>query len=497
VSTKDIRVQYSGLVIFAAKILSVATGFVFQFIVALSLNEQQYDLWFNINDIANYFVLLSGVLPFWAMRYVTRDKEGAIKTGVFANLTISAAASIVYLLLVPTVLSALHVSQAFLPIYLLMAIQIIEVHSISIMESCLQARIPQRVGYGLLVQQFTKVLLGYVLIVLFNQLLLGAVVTTIVAFALQIFFYVKTLFSELKKKLCFGYIREWLKGSIFNMYNVIGNQIAAYIFIMLFAYGGDGARGILGAGATIVNVITYSSFLSFALYPKLLAERRTDEVSSTLKMVLMFAIPLTIGALALPDSYITLLRSGTAGAGPVLMVLAVDAFVTVISGFYTSILYGMENVDEGSRLSIRQFTKSRMFIAFSLPYLHSAITLPTAFYLLTNYAQDQPFQAALYVSAINAIARFAMFIILYFVVRGMVQIHIPWKSISKYVFAATVMGGILYFTPHPTSRLVTLAETAIGGLIYIGLLAAIDKDVRKLPRDIIAEFRHKQTVTES
>lgn len=59
-ATKDIRLQYSGFVIFAAKIVSVATGFIFQFIVAGALNSGEYDLWFNINDIANYFVLLSG-----------------------------------------------------------------------------------------------------------------------------------------------------------------------------------------------------------------------------------------------------------------------------------------------------------------------------------------------------------------------------------------------------------------------------------------------------
>ena len=496
-ATKDIRLQYSGFVIFSAKIVSVLTGLVFQFIVARALNRGEYDLWFNINDIANYFVLLSGVLPFWAMRYVTRDKEGSVKTGLFANLTISAVASIVYILLIPTVMSALHVGLFYLPTYLLVAIQIVEVHSIAIMESCLQARIPQRVGYGLLVQQFCKVVLGYVLIVLFNQLLLGAVVATIAAFALQTFYYVRTLFHELRKRLCVAYVREWLKGSLFNVYNVIGNQIAAYIFIMLFAYGGEGARGILGAGATIVNVITYSSFLSFALYPKLLAEKKMDDVASTMKMVLMFAIPLTVGALAIPDSYITLLRKETAGGGPVLMVLAVDSFVMVISGLYSSVLYGMENVDEGSRLSLRQLAKSRLFIAFSLPYLHSAITLPTAFYILTNYAQNQPFQAALYVSAINAIARFAMFIILYVVVRGMVKVHIPWRSISKCVVAAAVMGTVLYLIPHPTEISTTLIETAAGGLIYLGLLMAIDKEARRLLRDIIGEFRHKQTATKS
>jgi hypothetical protein len=237
--------------------------------------------------------------------------------------------------------------------------------------------------------------------------------------------------------------------------------------------------------------------LSFALYPKLLAEKKMDDVSSTMKMVLMFAIPLTVGALAIPDSYITLLRPETAGGGPVLMVLAVDSFVMVISGFYSSVLYGMENVDEGSRLSLRHLAKSRLFIAFSLPYLHSAITLPTAFYILTNYAQNQPFQAALYVSAINAIARFSMFIILYVVVRGMVRVHIPWRSISKYVLAAAVMGTALFLIPHPTRISMTLIETAAGGLIYLGLLMAIDKEARRLPRDIIGEFRHKPAATES
>lgn len=490
-TTKDINLQYSGFVIFAAKIVSVATGLIFSFIVAHALSKVDYDLWFNITDITNYFVLLSGVLPFWAMRYVTRDKEGSIKTGIFANLTISAVASVVYILMIPTVMSALHISLTYLPTYLLIAIQIVEVHSITIMESCLQARIPQRVGYGLLVQQFTKVVLGYVLIVQYNQLLLGAVVATIAAFGIQTFYYIRTLFHELKKKLCFAYVREWLKGSLFNIYNVIGNQIAAYIFIMLFQYGGEGARGILGAGATIVNVITYSSFLSYALYPKLLAEKKMDDVANTMKMVLMFAIPLTIGAIALADSYIILLRPETAGGGPVLMVLAVDSFVTVISGFFTSVLYGLENVDEGSKISLRQFIKSRIFLAFSLPYLHSAITLPTAYYLLTTYAANQPFQAALDVSIINAIARFAMFLILYGMVRGMARIRIPWRSISKYALSAAVMGSVLYLIPHPTRISLTLIETAAGGLIYIGLVMAIDKDARRLAREVFDEFRER------
>jgi hypothetical protein len=42
---------------------------------------------------------------------------------------------------------------------------------------------------------------------------------------------------------------------------------------MLFTYGGETARSNYGAAAQIANIITYSSFLAFALYPKPLAEK--------------------------------------------------------------------------------------------------------------------------------------------------------------------------------------------------------------------------------
>jgi hypothetical protein len=400
-------------------------------------------------------------------------------------------ATLVYLLLIPLITSALGIGATYLPIYFIVSIQIIELHSIAVLEACLQARVPQNVGYGLIVQQVCKVILGYLFIVQLNQLLLGAVVSTIAAFALQTVYYFRLLAPELKKRIKWEYLKEWLKGSLVNIYNVAGNQIAAYIFILLFAYGGEGARGRLGAAAIVVNVITYSSFLAYALYPKLLAERKPEDITTSIKMVLMFAIPLTIGAIALSDSYITILTETYRDAAPVLIVLAIDSFVSVVSGLFSNVLFGVETVDEGAKLSLRQLTKSRLFIAFSLPYLHSAITIPTAFYVLTNLGQNQPLQAALYVSIINSAVHFVMFLILYVVVRKMIRISIPWLSIAKYVFAAAVMGGVLYLIPHPARITLTVAETAAGGAIYLGLLLLIDKEARTLPNSIRQEIRRK------
>ena len=503
---KKIRLEYSGFIIFAAYMVSIVTGLIFQFMVARALyktytvdsvTRSEYDLWLNINDVVPYFTLMSSVLPFWIMRFAARGKGEAAKTGIIANLTISAIATLVYLLLVSFITSALRISATYLPAYFLMAIQIIELYSIAVLEACLQAKVPQTIGYGMLVQQVCKVVLGYVLIIRLDQPLLGVVVTTIASFALQTVYYLKLLAPELKQRIEWGYVKEWLKGSVATIYNVVGCQIAAFIFIMLFEYGGTDARGIVGAAAAVTTVITYSWFLAYALYPKLLAEKRREDITASLRMVLMFAIPMTVGAIALSNSFIVLLKPDYSFAGPVLIVLAIDAFITVLSNIFASVLFGFEKVDDNAKLSLRQLTKSRLWMAFSLPYVYSAITLPTTYYVLTNYAYNQPFYAALYVSIISSSAHFATLLIQYSIVRKMAKIAVPWRSVAKYALSAAVMGSVLYLIPHTTRLPMTLVETALGGIIYLALLMVIDKEARSLPSSIMREIKRRMKKTET
>jgi O-antigen/teichoic acid export membrane protein len=489
---EEIRLQYSGLVIFAAKMLSVVTGLVFQVMLARAIIEpKEYDVWFNINDMLTYFTLLAGVIPFWVMRFVARGKEGSIKTGIMANITISVVAIIVYVPLISLITSALNIGGQYLPLYFIVALQIIEIHLANVLETCLRAKTPHVIGYGLLISEVCKVILGYILIVEYHQPLFGALVSIIVAFAIQTIYYLRLLLPEFKQKVQWEYVKEWLRGSLASIYNVAGNQIAAFIFIMLFVYGGDGGRSRYGLAAQVANIITYSSFLAFALYPKLLTERKREDITTSLKMVLMFALPMTAGAVALADSYIIIMRGEYVDAQFVLAVLAIDALVATVSGLFSSVLFGVERVDEKAKISLKALFRSRLFVLFSLPYFHAAITLPTASYILANYAQNQPFQAALYVSVINATARFAMFLILYAVVRKMIEIDIPWRKIANYTFASLVMGTVLFVLPHPTRIAITLLMTGVGGAIYLALLVAIDKEARLLAKSVGHGIRSK------
>jgi hypothetical protein len=166
-------------------------------------------------------------------------------------------------------------------------------------------------------------------------------------------------------------------------------------------------------------------------------------------------------------------------------------FILTISTLFSFVLFGMENVDEESKISFKDLVKSRLFIFVSLPYIHSAITLPITYFVLTNYAMNQALTSALYVSIINAVARFVSFIILCLVVRKMVSIRFPWKNVTKYVFASFVMAIVLVLLPQPTRIIFTVITTGIGGLVYLTLLIMIDEETRLLVRSILNEFRSR------
>jgi hypothetical protein len=499
VAKKEIRLQYSGYVIFAAKLISVATGLIFQFMLAraIATDSPEYAIWGNINTVLPYFTLLSGIVPFWVMRCVARGKEGATKTGLTINLLFSLIATAAYFIIIPLVLPSL-LSEAgvsnpavYLPFYLIVSAQIIESYLLGLFEPCLQARTPQSVGYGLILQQLFRVIIGYVIIIQLGQPLLGAVVSTAIAFSVQVVYYFKLLGGELKQHIQWGYVKEWLKGSVLIIYSVVGGVIAGFVFIMLFTYGGFSSMDIYYAALQIANVITYAGSISFALYPKLLAEKRGEDVTTSIKTVLMFALPMAAGVISLSSAYIILLRPGTAmypGAGWILVVLAVDSLVIVISGIYASVLTGVETVDQ-EKLSFKSLIRSKLFRYYSLSYVHSAITIPTTYYILTTYAFQQPVVAAFSVCLINSVVRFTMFLILVIMVREMFKIAIPWKSITKYSLASAVMGVMLFLLPHTNRVSMTLAWTGLGGIVYLAVLMAIDKESRGLPKAILKEIR--------
>jgi len=488
-----IRLRYSGFILFASRLLSVATGIAFILMVTRSVPIEEFGIWGNINDVSSYFILLAGILPFWTTRFVAREYAGSAKTGLVANIVISVASASIYVALLPVILSALQIAATYTTLYTIISIQILELYITSAFESILHAKQPQAIGYGLLIHELCKVAFGFLLIVEFQWGLLGAMCSIISSHIIQIAFYVMLTAKELKENVRWTYLKEWLKASPINIYAIIGSKIPLFTLIFLFIYG-ELARSYYGAASTMASVVGHSTFLAYALYPKLLSQINIEDVFTSLKMVLMFAIPMTIGAIVLSDSYLTILSPAFTDASLVLSILAINILSISLSGVFNTVVMGTEKIDAQAKIPFKQLVKTRLFQIFTLPYVESAMTLPTTFFALFCVAKTQ-LEAATYLAIITLIVSLATLLCRYVIARKCLVFSFPWKSVARYTVAAAVMATLLLIIPHPTRLLLTAVLTVLGGIVYVAVLAAIDQETRELIKSIVREAKSKLHIT--
>ena len=98
------------------------------------MSTSEYGIWTNIFDYTAYFWLFSGVLPFWATRFMARGKEGTVKTSMIAQLAIAFISTLIYLPAVVLISNAIG-TQAYLLIYLIAGLYIFDFYMISIFEA--------------------------------------------------------------------------------------------------------------------------------------------------------------------------------------------------------------------------------------------------------------------------------------------------------------------------------------------------------------------------
>lgn len=494
-----IRLRYASLIVFAARIVSIGTGILFILMITRNTSPEEFGIWGNIIDMLAYFTVPALIIPFWAARFFARGNTESAKTGLVANVIMSLLAFPIYLVLIPIINAyALHVTEIQLLLYTMASIQILESYALIALEALLQVKKPQMIGYGSAILEVTKVIVGIALIPHFK--LLGAISVMLIASLIQLIFYLKFTVEELKARIKWSHIKEWLRASFFNLFSLIGQRVAVSNLIILFIFGGILARGFYGAALTIAAAVSYSGALGFALYPKLLSEKKAEDALTSLRMILMFGIPMATGAIVLSDLFLIILRPEFIEARFVLVVLALVSLIGSVSGFLETIVYGTERLDEKDKIPLRALLRSRIFLLAALPYVSSAITLPTLFYILTS-APRQPAEAALYLTLIDLAAGIALLAIRYRLAIKCLPFVFPRKAVAKYCLASAAMIPVLLMIPQLTkiSSTVTISliesmayfaiMTLIGAVVYFAVLCLIDKEARAIMKFFVEKLQ--------
>ncbi len=462
------------------------------------MSATEYGTWTNIFDYTPYFLILGGVLPFWVLRFVARGKEGAAKTAALSQLLIAVFATAIYLPVIYFVSNAIGNSQ-YLLIYFIAGGYVLTSYLISVLEGILQAVKPQTTGYGFMIQEIVKVAVALVVILVFKQVFLGAILALVIAPAVQSIYYTVLLRGFFKENLNWTYLKQWLKGAPIQLYSSLGGTLLSLAFIILYTYSHD-ARGYYQAALSFTTIVGYASSLSVSLYPKLLANSCSKgEVELSFKTVMMMAVPLAALCMVMSFSFLTVLHppdlpGGSYGvAWPVLIALTVDTLITMITGFYSACLMGVEAFDAEGKISLHGLFKSKIFKIYSLPYIQAALIIPLTYFVLTQLPVEGAVTTAVTFVGILIAVHASALAGLYLFMRKWICIPVSWISIAKYISAAAVMGVVLYLTPTTTTLMLTIAKTVAGFALYIGLLLIIDAGARELVkliwREIVVTFK--------
>ena len=492
----EIRLGYSGLIIFLARLLSVGTGLVFTLMVTRSITAETFGVYGNVSDILTYFTLASSIFPFWATRFVARNHAGSSVTVVLSNLLIAVPSAILYFILLPIVMPLFQVTAGFVIVYVIVSFQMFEIYLQSAFEATLQAKKPQSLGLGIMIFELSKVCLGYALIMWLELGLTGVIVSVILAIFFQLLYYLRLILPTFHEKVNWNYVKEWAKASPFNLYGIVGQRLADSVLIFLFLYGGKLARGYYGAALTIAGIVGYSSSIGSALYPRLLSKSQPEDITFSLKLVLMFAMPMAFGAIVMGDSYLTILRTEYDIVRPALTVLSIDMLILCFSSIFGTVVSGAEKLDAEAEIPWKKMIKSNLFLFLTLPYVQAAINLPIAYFLL-NFVVTNAVDAATYVASMILIVDVGLVSIRYLIARKSLLFRVPLKHIIKYICAATTMAVLLYVFPHPTRLTITVALTLIGACVYFVVLSIIDSESKAILKKAIKELQKILKIHES
>lgn len=493
---KDIRLRYSGLVNFASKILSVVTGLLFTIIVTRRLSEETFGTWQFYSDLLYYFIIPSFIVNYWLVRDLRRGRQ-VVKSGVFSNSIMSIISTLLFLILSP-----LFSSQVFIdiPVVFAFMLWIIIMYHASSLESVFQGVKPQVIGYGILVFEFSKVIIGAILVGYMRIPLLGAVLSVDLALLIQLLYYSLNLSGYLKRSFSLEDLRRWFKMSLVPLISRAPGFIKILdVLVLTFITGSILPVAYVKAANTFAMVIGFSEALTIGLYPKLLSGGTGKDVEDSVELVLMFLIPMVLGQLVLAEPMLYLLRRGYGQLYNVLRVASLCYAIIVFKRIFSTVIQGIEKVDADEDITLRKVAGSYLIkvplieIAGSLLYI---IVLSLTVKILHD-AGSSPVLISL--ASICCFLLINIVIALYYLrtSKKLIKFHFNISRIFKFLISGIAMSIMLYiFYPESAKSeqifivMVSLMPVILLGIIvYFTMLFAIDGEFREFLKSVLKSLR--------
>jgi len=471
-----IRLRYVGLVSYVSQLFSVLTGTLFILLVTRNLAVGEFGEWKIASLLISYFTFISSVIPYWVTRFRARGYKSSTITGLILNIFLSIPFSIGVILTIPFLTKTLSIDSNILYIATL---YVPATYVLNLLTAHAGAIHPEAVAYSSMLFESAKLILGYTLIQIFRISLSVVMIVVLLAMLIQLSFLLPLAFQDLRNPIDWEMAKKWIKMSWIQVYSSGGGILMNFDMLLLVTLvKSEEAAALFSVGMVFSNLISYSRSLASGLYPKLLEKSGgIDESEETFRLALLFAIPSTLGILALSPSLLYLFKPDYAVAEHTLRIMALATLLNVPSFILTTILAGVEKKDIETT-SFRELVRSSLFTASSFLYIHSAVSLPLIYILITSAmafcsGYDLVVWSAFWAQVGNLIAALVTLVIAYVETRKVLKFEFPWSDTIRFLAASLIM-TLVILPFSPTKIRDALTVTALGAAVYFSVLYLIN-----------------------
>jgi len=307
------------------------------------------------------------------------------------------------------------------------------------------------------------------------------------------------LITEVKKEV----IKFWLRLSWIPLYG----RVSGFIFtldVLIFSLLTNSLLGLAfwGVASAVANIVTHSSQVSQALYPKLLATGKKEFAEKNLEKMMYVSIPLLAASIIFAKPALYVLNPLYVDGIYIVYFLSFRAFIHIFTNVFYNIIAAYEKVDLNKEASLKQYAKSKLFLIPTLNNIMttSYIVILVLFLIILVPLNFSEINLVIIWSGILFVVSLPFFIYTMILVKKQYQISMPYNSILRYSMVALLSTIIVYFI---SDNFLVYSESIfdflpqlipiiiVGGIIYFGLTYVIDKSIRELFKSIINELKKK------
>lgn len=496
----SIRLKYSGLVNFASRMISVATGLLFTILVTRRLSEELFGTWQFYASLLSYFTIPSSIANYWLTRFVGRGKPAA-KSGVFFNSIVSLLSATLFIVLSPVFSASVSIDASTILAFILW---IIVIHHTSSLESVCYGAEPHIVGYGTIVFETSKVVIGAILVGYFRLSLMGAVLAVDSAMIIQALYYSIKLSKHFKGPFMPKEVGRWFKMGWIPLTSIAPGLVSSQDALALTLLTGSLLPvAYIRAANIFAGVIFFAGALAVGLYPRLLSGGTGKDIKESLELVLLFLIPMTLGQLILAEPLLYLLREGYAPVYNVLRIMVLCSAVIVMKNFFSTIMLGVEKTDVDEKASWKQLMKSYLMKIPLIDFAGSVAYVATAAVMVKILNDLKSPWTLISMSAALCSLFVNLFTTLYFFTlsKRLVSFDLDFRRVSKMFISGLAMSAILLLLYPESAKsgqiifvLTSLMPVILfGAVVYFATLCLIDGESRVLLKSVLGWFLAKRS----